>query len=449
MSSTSQQDVDIPQADHKLPSTVRGYVRSFGPGLVLAMTFLGTGDLVASTVAGANYGYDLLWTLVIALLARGFMISYIAKYTLMNRFGDNDIVQGYKRVWRGFPLFFGILIAIVALVVQMSFLRAGAVGLYQLFNKAGGENWGVFLWSLVIVAMTLLMMVTRNQYRHLETLARIASVIMIGSFLYAMYKVGHFDFSGFLRGLTFGLPENAGPFFAVFIAVSTIGAIGGSTSNLLYPGFMRDKGWVGPKYRRLQQLDLLFGMLPMLVINVLFWSVAAEVVHGSGNTIADENDLSAMMASVVGPAGPYLLWTCIFLASFTSFPSQSRGFCSLIFSCVHHAGKLNERYATPDDNPWFKRVQIGVYIILPIIVTMPGAPDLVMLNILGTSVATSLVLPPLLIGLFIMTSRKRFMLEGQANRLWEQALLGVISLIGIWSTFEIVRNFFRQIAHIF
>ena len=115
---------------------------------------------------------------------------------------------------------------------------------------------------------------------------------------------------------------------------------------------------------------------------------------------------------------------------------------------MHHAGKLNERYATPDDNPWFKRVQIAVYIVLPIIVTMPGAPDLVMLNILGTSVATSLVLPPLLIGLFLMTSRKSFMLPGQANRLWEQALLGVISLIGIWSTFEIVRNFFRQVLHI-
>ncbi|WP_312240227.1 Nramp family divalent metal transporter [Pantoea sp.] len=446
--SASQQDLAAPQADHRLPTTFQGYLRSFGPGLVLAMTFLGTGDLVASTVAGANYGYDLLWTLVIALLARGFMISYIAKYTLMNRFGDTDIIQGYKRVWRGFPLFFGILIALVAFVVQMSFLRAGAVGLYQLFNQTGGETWGVFLWSVVIVVVTLLMMVTRNQYRHLETLARIASVIMIGSFLYALFKVGHFDVTGFFRGLTFGLPENAGPFFAVFIAVSTIGAIGGSTSNLLYPGFMRDKGWVGPRYRKLQQLDLLFGMLPMLIINVLFWSVAAEAVHGSGNTIADENDLSRMMASVVGPAGPTLLWTCIFLASFTSFPSQARGFCSLIFSCVHHASDLNRRYAAPDDNPWFKRIQIGVYIVLPIIVTFPGAPDLVMLNVLGTSVATSLVLPPLLVGLVIMTSRKRFMMAGCANRLWEQAILGIISLIGIWSTFEIVRNFFRQALHL-
>lgn len=437
-----------PAVDHRLPTTFKGYLRSLGPGLVLAMTFLGTGDLVASTVAGANYGYDLLWTLIIALVARGFMISYIAKYTLMNRFGDNDIVQGYKRVWRGFPLFFGILIAIVAFVVQMSFLRAGAVGLYQLFGQAGGEKWGVFFWSIAIVAITLAMMLTRNQYRHLENLARIASVIMIGSFLYAMFKVGHFDVGGFFNGLTFGLPENAGPFFAVFIAVSTIGAIGGSTSNLLYPGFMRDKGWIGPKYRKLQQLDLIFGMLPMLVINVLFWSVAAEVVHGSGNTIADENDLSRMMESVVGPAGPYLLWTCIFLASFTSFPSQSRGFCSLIFSCVHQSSSLHKRYASPDDNPWFKRVQIAIYIILPIIVTLPGAPDLVVLNILGTSVATSLVLPPLLIGLFIMTSRKSFMIAGHANKLWEQFILGVISLIGLWSTFEIVRNFFRQVMHI-
>ena len=47
--------------------------------------------------------------------------------------------------------------------------------------------------------------------------------------------------------------------------------------NLLYSGFMRDKGWVGaPKYRRLQQFDLIAGMAPLLVINLLFWIVAAE-----------------------------------------------------------------------------------------------------------------------------------------------------------------------------
>ena len=35
-------------------------ITAVGPGLVLAMTFLGTGDLVSSSVSGANYGYTLI-----------------------------------------------------------------------------------------------------------------------------------------------------------------------------------------------------------------------------------------------------------------------------------------------------------------------------------------------------------------------------------------------------
>ena len=67
---------------------------AIGPGLVLAMTFLGTGDLVQSSTSGANYGYALVWTLIISIIARMFIISTIAKYTLMNvapRAGGVDI----------------------------------------------------------------------------------------------------------------------------------------------------------------------------------------------------------------------------------------------------------------------------------------------------------------------------------------------------------------------
>ena len=59
-------------------------ITTLGPGLVLAMSFLGVGDLTSSSTSGANYGYALIWTLVLSLLARTFIVSTIAKYALTN-----------------------------------------------------------------------------------------------------------------------------------------------------------------------------------------------------------------------------------------------------------------------------------------------------------------------------------------------------------------------------
>ena len=38
-----------------------------GPGIVIAVTWLGAGDLVDSAVSGGSYGYALMWALALAL----------------------------------------------------------------------------------------------------------------------------------------------------------------------------------------------------------------------------------------------------------------------------------------------------------------------------------------------------------------------------------------------
>src|SRR5699024_10630018 len=163
----------------------------------------------------------------------------------------------------------------------------------------------------------------KKQFTFLEYFARVASVLMIGAFVYALFQIGHFDVAGFFRGMAFEMPPNdgGGAFAPIVIAAATIGTIAGNMPNLLYSGFMKDKGWVGPRYRRLQQLDLFAGMAPLLVINLLFWVVAAEFSRNNpGFNIANEHDLSQMLTMAVGTAGPFLLWLCIFLAAMTSFP---------------------------------------------------------------------------------------------------------------------------------
>jgi hypothetical protein len=40
-----------------VPHSLIEYLRSFGPGIVIVLTWLGAGDVVDMGTAGANYGY--------------------------------------------------------------------------------------------------------------------------------------------------------------------------------------------------------------------------------------------------------------------------------------------------------------------------------------------------------------------------------------------------------
>ena len=43
-----------------IPKSFWQYLKSMGPGIIVALTWLGTGDLVDSAIAGGSYGYSLM-----------------------------------------------------------------------------------------------------------------------------------------------------------------------------------------------------------------------------------------------------------------------------------------------------------------------------------------------------------------------------------------------------
>lgn len=96
-----QGPTDERTARPKVPSSCREYLQAMGPGLVVSLMWLGAGDLIDSSVAGATYGYALMWSLAVALISRYFFVSALAKYQLRNSEGDEKILQGYARLWRG------------------------------------------------------------------------------------------------------------------------------------------------------------------------------------------------------------------------------------------------------------------------------------------------------------------------------------------------------------
>jgi len=118
-----------PPADNFL-----SYVRSFGPGIVVALSWVGTGDLIDNSVAGGNYGYALLWVLPLSLVFRFVFVNALGKYPLYNVQRDPSIVRGIARAHPAFGWL--MLVAFVLYThILMAFTLSGVgVALEGLFG---------------------------------------------------------------------------------------------------------------------------------------------------------------------------------------------------------------------------------------------------------------------------------------------------------------------------
>jgi Mn2+/Fe2+ NRAMP family transporter len=423
-------------ADHPpVPVSAMDYARAFGPGLIVAMAWLSAGDLVSASVSGSTYGYALMWALVISLFARYFFVSAIGKYVLCNRFEDVSILAGFGRLWRGFPVLLGGITFILGFTYQTYIIKGAATALHQLLGRPANA-WEVFFIAIGLTTFTAYMLIRGRQYRTLELIAKISVGALMVTF-FAAVVINGFDGEAFLRGLIFQVPEDTeGTFGAFLVLASIIGAVGGSAANLLYPYFMEDKGWTGPRYRRLQIFDLLVGIMAMVVINLAVWIVAAESLGGSaGIAIREAEDLAIMMGRGVGPLGPTLLWIGLFFVTFTSFPTYSFGFTKVLLDGVQRTFSRDlprDQVPSPETHPAFKKIQVGLLLCLPVVFSLPAAPNFIALTIAGTAMA-AITGPIIIVGVIVLTSSRKFMLPEYVNRWWEVLALLAIGGVGIWA----------------
>jgi Mn2+/Fe2+ NRAMP family transporter len=417
------------------------YVKALGPGLLVAMAWLSAGDLVSASVSGSTYGYALMWALVIALFARYFFVSAIGKYVLCNSQGDNSILAGFARLWRGLPLVVGVIAFILGFTYQTYIIKGAATALYQLLGGIGDSEWAVFFFAVVLVGVTIFMLLRGHQYRTLEAVAKVSVGVLMVTFFLAVALNG-FDLAAFLRGLVFQVPaDTEGTFGAVVILAAIIGAVGGSAANLLYPYFMENKGWTTPVYRKIQIFDLLVGIIAMVFINLAVWIVAAESLGGgAGITIQEAEDLAVMMGRGIGAIGPLLLWIGLFFVTFTSFPAYSFGFTKVLLDGVQRSfpgGLESDEIPDPENHRYFKFIQIGLLLVLPLIFSLPVAPNFIALTIAGNAMG-AITGPIIIVGVIVLTTSKKYMLPEYVNKWWETVALLIIGGIGLWATYGVV-----------
>ena len=131
----SEHEVDLPDSDESTgikvpPSTIAGIIRQLGPGLIVAGSIVGSGELIATTVTGAKAGFWLLWLILIGCVIKVLVQVELGRYSLatgktaMDGFDD---VPGPRIKNHGNWLIWYWFIMFVASIAQLGGI-AGGVG---------------------------------------------------------------------------------------------------------------------------------------------------------------------------------------------------------------------------------------------------------------------------------------------------------------------------------
>jgi len=156
----------------------KSVLRSLGPGLLFAGAAIGVSHLVQSTRAGANFGFGLLWALLLVNIFKYPFFQYGPRYAAAT---GETLLDGYKRLGKGVLIAYYILSFATMFTIQaaVTIVTAGlAVNLFGFTND-------VVLWSAIITGVSILILLV-GRYKLLDNLMKYIILILTISTIIAV-----------------------------------------------------------------------------------------------------------------------------------------------------------------------------------------------------------------------------------------------------------------------
>jgi Mn2+/Fe2+ NRAMP family transporter len=414
-----------------VPTNFLEYLKALGPGIVVGLAWLGTGDVIDNSVAGANYGYALLWVLPLSLTFRFLFVSQLAKYPLFNVHGDQSILDGFGRIHK----VFGWIFVIALLIYGHTLLAFTLSGVGTTLFHMMGESLNRFVWAVVGVA-TIFIVTRTGSYILIERIFKVILGVMGAAFLLGIVLVG-ISWGEFFSGLVFSLPPRTGVFASSLIFASLLLATVGSIANIFYPEFMQEKGWTSPSYRKVQMYDLLFGVVVVALLGLAVWAVAAEVLFG-GPPVETAEEIAQGLAGAIGPIGFWIFFVGLFAAAWTTAAGSTFAIAKMVVRSLRiNRPERVERYGeAPERDPVY--LVALVVVLAAVLWSLPWAPSFVWLTVVLHALQSPFLV--LLVFSLILLLNRRALLGNYVNRWWENAILAVLGVLTLVAGYQGIKE---------
>jgi manganese transport protein len=361
-----------PDAIQEPPHTLFKALRQIGPGLILAASIVGTGELINTTGLGAQAGFSLLWLILLSCVIKVFVQIELGRYAITHgktSLAAFDTLPGPRLgaswlCWLWLIMMLATQSQIAAMegtVGQAAHMAFPATSAYMAKTLGSlSPGWSEYLGSheeyiwAAITTLAAIALLLSGGYKRLE---RITTILVAAVTLFTVASVGILEWTQFKitpaniqEGFRLSVPAAA-----IALGFSAFGITGVGASELFaYPYWCIEKGYArnaGPRsedeawahrargWTRVMQLDAWFSMVVFTVATIAFYLLGAAVLHPQGLHPQNEDTIPTLSVMYLKPLEGTAL---AFLRPFTRV-GFLLGAWAVLFKTLYVATAANSR----------------------------------------------------------------------------------------------------------
>ena len=292
---------------------IKNWFKNIGPGPLVAAAFIGPGTVTVCTLAGINFGFALLWAMVLSIVATIVLQEMAARLGIISQKGLSEVIR--SQISNPLLRIVAILLILSAIVIGNAAYEAGNIsgsilGLENLFGRQivaiGSVNVNMFSMIIGIIAFILLYI---GNYKILEKTLISLVVVMSLAFLITAIMTKP-DMSEILKGLF--VPKISDD--SIFTIIALVGTTVVPYNLFLHASLVKEK-WKKESDLKYAKRDTIIAVVLGGVVSMCIIISAAAI---KSFEVTNASDLAKGLEPLFGNYASVFLSVGLFAAGITS-----------------------------------------------------------------------------------------------------------------------------------
>lgn len=389
-------------------SSISQRLKNIGPGSVIAAAFIGPGTVTMCSIAGAKFGYSLIWALIISILLTLFIQLTAVRIGLSTNKSLSTLIK--NQFENKFLKYTSILLVVSAIFIGNTAYEAGNIsGAVMGFELIYGSKLHVSdinMFSLFSGLIALLLIIYGNN-RFLEKILISLVLLMSLSFVFTVFVVG-IDFDSlFTYSSFFSIPTDS-----ILIIAGLIGTTVVPYNIFLHVALVNSK-WKNQDDLKNVNFDTVISILIGGLISLCILLTAAGL---NKTEILNAVDLANGLQPLYGNFSKYVVAIGLLSAGLTSSITAPIAAAYVVCGCLGLEASRKSSY--------FKIISLIVLLVGVIFSSVGISP----IEIIKFAQVTNGILLPLVVVFLMFLANNIKLLQKNTNTVF-QNILGFIVVI--------------------
>jgi len=364
-------------------------VAILGPGIITGSVDNDAGGITTYSVAGALYGYNLIWTLIPSFLVLVIIQEMNARMGIVTGKGLADLIRENAGVKVTFFIFIGLLIADIG---NTTTEFAGVAGSLEIFSVSK-------YISVPIVGFIVWIMVVKGNYKIAERIFLVFSAALLMYVISALMGKPHWEeIGGAIIHPKVKMNEQS-----IEMIIGLIGTTIAPWMQFYMQSSVIEKGLKIKQYKFIL-LDIIVGCLATVVVAFFIIVACASTLHVNNIVINEAKDAAMALKPLAGAVSSQVFAFGLFIASIFSATILPIATAFYVCEAFGFEAGIDKKWK---EAPQFYWLYTGIIVLGMIIILIPNAPLIAIT--LWSQILNGMLLPIVLVCMILLVNNKKIM----------------------------------------